>query len=385
MVFTAVRARRAGPIRARTPSKGTRPRARSARVMLTGLMLAGAATAAAGGAEASSSGFFATLGGSVSSVSSFNSAGGANTVTILGTGRFQVVLHGLGNALNSNVQVNAYNTNGHPHVCTSQGWTSSNGVDVTAYVGCYDFAGNPYSADFSLFYQSRSAATGGWAGFVWADQPTAASYTPNSNYNYNNRGGVNTVTRQSAGVYTVTFPSLRAGGNPQVTAYSGFNGGPSAHCELSGWTTGQSTTTTVGVLCFNAAGAAADEYFDLSYNRSSLEDEGMLSGLYAYAYNPTRRNYTPHLYYTEIGGVYPTAQRFGVPLGQYSLTASNPGGHQPLPFVGMVSAVGTGGEYCEVEGYDEFSTSFDMNLVCYDSQERQTNVAYSGAMFFELP
>ena len=85
------------------------------------------------------------------------------------------------------------------------------------------------------------------------------------------------------------------------------------------------------------------------------------------------------------GGVYPTAQRFGVPLGQYSLTASNPGGRQPLPLLGMVSAAGTGGEYCEVEGYDDFTNSFDMNLVCYDSQERQTNVAYSGAMFFELP
>ena len=352
---------------------------------VAGLLFLSAATLVAGGAQASSAGFVATLGGSVSSVSNFNSAGGANTVTILGTGQFQVVLHGLGNSLNSNVEINAYNTNGHPHICTSQGWTSANGVDVTAYVGCYDFAGTPYSGDFSLFYQSRSTATGGWAGYIWADQPGAASYTPNVNYNYNNRGGSNTVTRQSAGVYTVTFPGLRAGGNPQVTAYSGYGNGPSAHCELSGWTTGRATTTTVGVLCFNASGAPADEYFNLAYNQSSLEGEGMVSGLWAYAFNPTKRNYTPHLYYTEIGGVYPTAQRFGVPLGQYSLTASNPGGRQPLPLLGMVSAAGTGGEYCEVEGYDDFSTSFDMNLVCYDSQERQTNVAYSGAMFFELP
>ena len=351
---------------------------------LTSAALGVLAMAAATGARASSSGFFATLGGSISPVTSFNSAGGTNTVTILGTGRFQVVLPGLGNGENSDVQVNAFNTNGTPHICTSQGWTSGNGVDVTAYVGCYDFSGNPYSGDFSLSYQSRTAATGGWAGFVWADEPTTASYKPSSLYSYNNRGGVNKITRQSAGVYTVTFPKLEGGGNAQVTAYSGFESGAAAHCEISNWTaTGR--PTTVGVACFDATGAPADEYFDLSYNRSSLQSEGYTSGLYAYAYDPVTRRYKPQDHYTESGGITVKAARFGVPLGQYSLTAENPGGRQPSPILGMVSAVGTGGEYCEVEGYDEFSTSFDMNLVCYDSEERQTNLPYSGAMFFEGP
>ncbi|HLY19924.1 MAG TPA: hypothetical protein VKR61_22005, partial [Bryobacteraceae bacterium] len=49
-------------------------------------------------------GFLATLGGSVSSVTSFNSAGGTNAVTILGTGLFEVVFPGLGNGYTSNVQ-----------------------------------------------------------------------------------------------------------------------------------------------------------------------------------------------------------------------------------------------------------------------------------------
>jgi hypothetical protein len=327
-------------------------------------------------------GFLSTLGGSVSPVSSFNSAGGTNTVTILGTGLFKVTFPGLGNGLNSNVQVNAYNTNGHPHICTSQGWGSDGGTGVVAYVGCFDFTGNPYSADFSIFYQSRSAAPGGWLGFLWADQPSAASYTPSLSYNYNNRGTPNTITRSGIGVYTATFPGLRGGGNPQVTGYT-FSQGAATHCEVSDWTA-KGTSTQVGVRCFDGSGNPADEYFSLSYNRSALASEGATNGLYAFAFKPRSRNYTPKQYYSEFGGLYPTAQRFGVPLGQYSLVVSNPSDNSISPLLGMVTAVGAAGEYCEVDGYDEITGSFDMNLVCYDSAERQTNLPYSGAMFYNV-
>src|SRR5262249_6615629 len=139
-------------------------------------------------------GFLSTLGGSVSPISSFNSSGGSNTVTILGTGLFKVTFPGLGNGLNSNAQVNAYNTNGHPHICTSQGW-GSNGTDVTAYVGCFDFSGHPYSADFSIFYQSRNAAPGGWLGFLGAVQPSPPSATPRLSAHCNVVVAANTISR----------------------------------------------------------------------------------------------------------------------------------------------------------------------------------------------
>jgi len=330
-------------------------------------------------------GYLSTLGGSVSPVSSFNSAGGTNTVTILGTGLFEVVFPGLGNGLNSNVQVNAYETNGHPHICTSQSWGASNGTDVIAYVGCFDFYGNPYSADFSIFYQARHAAPGGWLGFLWANQPTSASYTPDSNWNYNSRGGTNTVTRSGTGVYTATFPGLRGGGNPQVTAYS-FYGGAAAHCEISSWTA-KGTPTEVGVLCFDGRGNPADEYFSLSYNRSALESEGATNGVFGYAYMPRSSSYTPRFYYSEYGGLYPTAQRqrvSGFPL--YSFVVSNPNNNNISPILGMVTAVGTGGEYCEVEGYDDVGGLgyFDMNLACYSPGELQINARYSGAMFYNV-
>jgi len=346
-------------------------------------VLAAAGIHAANAQPGQTVGFLSTFGGAVSSVTSFNSAGGTNTVTILGTGLFEVTLPGLGNGLSSNVQVNAYNTNGSPHICTSQGWGSSNGTDVFADVGCFDFSGNPYSADFSIFYQARNAAPGGWLGFLWADQPTAASYTPNASYNYNNRGGSNTVTRSGTGVYTATFPGLRGGGNPQVTAYS-FYQGAGAHCEISSWTA-TGTTTQVGVLCFDGTGNPADEYYSLSYNRSALESEGATNGVFAFANKPATARYTtytPRFYYSEDGGLYPTAERFA--HGEYSFMVSNPSNNTISPMVGMVTAVGTAGEYCEVEGYDVLTGSFDMNIACYDTGERSANVRYSGAMFYNV-
>ncbi len=354
---------------------------------LSALALAAAASALASPALAGfpDIGFVGTLGGTLTPVESFNSTGGANSVAIVGTGLFQVTLPGLGNGLDSNVQVNASNTNGTPHICTSQGWGSSNGVDVFANVACFDFSGNPYSGDFTLFYQARSSAPGGWLGYLWANQPTTASYTPSADYNYNNTGGTNTVTRQSAGVYTATFPGLRAGGNPQVTAYA-FSGGASARCTISDWTAGKATTTQIGVRCFDGHGLPADEYFSLAYNRSTLEGEGEMNGVYAFANNPKKRSYTPKDYYSETGGSYPTATRFGKPEGQYSLVISNASGQSPLPILGMVTAIGTQGEYCEVEGYDDVGGGpFDMNLVCYDNEERQVNMTYSAEMFFRLP
>jgi len=332
-------------------------------------------------------GFVQTYAGAVRPLSNFNSAGGSNTVTALGAGAYQVTLPGLGNGLDSNVQANAVDSNSppQPHLCTSQGWGSSNGVDVYAYVGCFDFEGHPVSGDFSLFYQSRSPpAPGGWLGFLWADQPSAASYTPDASYNYNNRGGVNTVTRQSAGVYTATFPELRAGaGNPQVTAYSG-RGGAAAVCQISSWTTVKGPTTQVGVLCFDGLGNPADEYFNLSYTNSAIQSDGAaMSGVYAYAFNPTRRDYNPHDYYSGFGGDYPTAQRNGGHVqGEYSITVSNPSNGSPTALLGMATAVGNLQTYCDLVDNGAVPSEFIMNIVCYEQSGIKTNTQYTATLFF---
>ena len=98
------------------------------------VMLFAAATAG----HAQSIGYVGTLGGELSSAVSYNSAGGGNSVSIVGTGEYQVTLGGLGDSLNSNIQVNAADYDGTVHYCTIGDWGSFNDVDVTAYVFCFD-------------------------------------------------------------------------------------------------------------------------------------------------------------------------------------------------------------------------------------------------------
>ena len=352
-----------------------------ARLSCLGLaLLAGSGVFAKSGAQ--TIGLVASFEGQISPIGNFNSTGASNSVTIVQTGLFQVVMPGLGNGLNSDVQVNAYNSDGRPHYCMSQGWGSNNGVDVVAYVGCYDLSGNPLSADFSLLYQSRTVPPGGNTGFVWADQPTASSYTPASDYSFNSSGGTNTITRQGVGNYVVTLPGLRGGGNPQVTAY----GSTAAHCEVASWTKAN-TTASVNVLCFNPAGSLSDGYFDLSYTYGVLQTNGThgADGIYVFANRDGARSYVPHNYFRQDGSLNITATRFGPLKGQYSLQITNPDNRPFTTLIGFVTPVGTQGEICDVDEYDVYSGGFDMDLACYTSSGIPLNTQYSGDYFFNFP
>jgi hypothetical protein len=98
-------------------------------------------------------------------------------------------------------------------------------------------------------------------GWVWADQPGAASYTPAADHQFNSLGATNTVSRSAVGTYEVTFSGLGGvhGGNVQVTA----RGADSVRCKAAGWqTTGPDVTASV--RCFSGM-AAADGEFLASY------------------------------------------------------------------------------------------------------------------------
>ena len=42
---------------------------------------------------------------------------------------------------------------------------------------------------------AHAASTANIVCYLWADQPTSASYTPSTSYSFNRPGGPNTVTR----------------------------------------------------------------------------------------------------------------------------------------------------------------------------------------------
>jgi hypothetical protein len=101
------------------------------------------------------------------------------------------------------------------------------------------------------------------SGYVWADNPTSASYTPSPTYSFNSSGGATDITRSGVGTYAVQFSGLgggsSSGGNVQVTAY----GGGSETCKVVSWGSG-GANFVANVRCFNSAGSPADTRYSIN-------------------------------------------------------------------------------------------------------------------------
>ena len=128
------------------------------------------------------------------------------------------------------------------------GWGAS-----TVNVTCYDGAGNGSDTRFTLLYTKNAQDR-----FAWADQPTAASYTPSASYAANPGGSAPTATRAGAGVYTVTFGGQSlTGGNVQVSGY-----GSKAVCNVASW-----GGTNATVTCYDRNGTATDSRFTVHHSK----------------------------------------------------------------------------------------------------------------------
>jgi hypothetical protein len=146
----------------------------------------------------------------------------------------------------------------------------------------------------------------------------------------------------------------------------------------------------ISVYCVNAAGVATDEYFDLSYTIGTTEAAGPAAtalGAYAWANNATAGNYVPATG-RQFNSLSPpnqlTAQRFGgLVQGQYSLTLPNPSNLSFNTYLGMVTANGTSGEYCDTAGGINVPPGeLYQDLICYDTEGRQVDTKYTGTLIF---
>ena len=101
------------------------------------------------------------------------------------------------------------------------------------------------------------------SGYVWADNPTSAGYTPSATYSFNPSGGATSITRSGVGTYAVQFSGLgggsSSGGNVQVTAY----GGGSETCKVVSWGSG-GASFVANVRCFNSAGSSVDTRYSIN-------------------------------------------------------------------------------------------------------------------------
>lgn len=212
--------------------------------------------------------------------------------------RFLVTLPDVGSA-SGVVHASAYNGN---HTAVVNGWGIS-GTSVVATVELFTPTGAPANnAAFTIHYRLEGADDRREA-YLWANNPTAASYTPSPSYSWNGNRADPTITRSAVGVYSVLLPGLGGSvsgelGHVQVTPYANSL----LRAKVSSWGA-FGADVLVTVRCFDGSGAPADSRFTLSYNEEAAPiaaAEG--SGAHVWADNSTAASYTPSPVYTDSNG-----------------------------------------------------------------------------------
>jgi hypothetical protein len=209
-----------------------------------------------------------TTGGTVTS---FNSAGLANTVTAVSTGVWQVRLHGPGPSTPSGgVQVTAVDT-ANPAIC-DVGNTAQTSSQQIIEVRCYSKLGVPMAAGWTLTYQRGRAITGA--------VPTSFGYTVYNKVvcplvpappavNFNSAGATNTITCAGASPTTWLVKLPMIGVTPDTVLVTAM--APAARvCNLNTvWATVGGSVTVRDVVCYQVSGAFATAEWFLSYDTKS--------------------------------------------------------------------------------------------------------------------
>ena len=217
---------------------------------------------------------------------------------------------------------------------------------------------------------ARTAGGGGKYGYVWANDPTNPSYTPDPQFQANSSGLLNTITRVSVGNYQVTFPSLAGltnGGTVSVTAYG--SGGRS-YCGVLSW--GGSPDIVVYVRCADSNGSPADSMFDATYTERT---KTAARYGYVWADQPASPSYTPSLFYQfNSKGATNTITRSGT--GSYIVT---------MPGIGLGNNSGTvkvttyasASNRCKVGNWGEVGADRLVAVYCFDSFGTPVDAMYT--------
>lgn len=201
-------------------------------------------------------------------LASFNSSGHVNTVTPLGTGKWRVVLHGLGSAKPAgNVQLTAADPTATAK-CEIANWTPA-AAKQTFIVRCYGAGSVPLASGWALVYQRVWSVTG-WRpdklGYTFNDHPVSPTYKPTpAGISFNALAGyhANTVSPAGTGLRLVTFP--RIGALPSMVAVTGYDIGPGFCDLLATWAIGGGSVIVRDVACYTPAGKLVNRRSLVSY------------------------------------------------------------------------------------------------------------------------
>jgi hypothetical protein len=275
------------------------------------------------------------------------------TVDRLSQGRYAVNLPRLPQT--GAVHACAYGGN---HTVVVRDWYAN--PNLRAFIDVLDTNGAPVDQPFCIHYRvggpddMRSA-------YLWADNPTAPSYTPSPSFMWNGTRGAATITRLGTGYYRVTLPGLGQSptfeyGNVQVSPFIGISSPVTARrAKVENWVPSgpAGDDLDVFVLTFNGAGAPVDSMFVLSYHQTAAPiagDQG--SGAHVLANNATAATYTPDGLYTDSNGA-------AGPSNAETITRVGTGVYDVLlPNVvslnsthAQVTAYGSGSEYATIDAW----------------------------------
>jgi hypothetical protein len=160
------------------------------------------------------------------------------------------------------VHVSAYG-GGEADQCLVGSWFVA-GFDEHAVIHCYDVAGAPTDRRFMASFTSVASDPGYDYGYLRADQPTSASYTPSLAYQYTTAGSAfpNLITRSGVGQYQVTMTGLETPLENVMVSALGTTGKGPARCRVV-----SSSGQTAHVAC-SVGVNPIDSMFTLTYTGS---------------------------------------------------------------------------------------------------------------------
>lgn len=191
-------------------------------------------------------------------------------------------------------------------------------------------------------------------GFAWV---TSAAGVPAS-YRFNSEGGGVTAASGAVGSYAVTFEDLGGvGGDVQVVAY----GASSTRCKVSSWGGSWPGDLSVNVRCHQPDGTAAASAFVVQFARKNTTSDG--DGAYLWANEQATPAYCPSSTYS-----------WNSSDGVNCITRSAAGDYLvELPGLGgpggtvQVTAYGSGGEHCKVQGWAPVGAVQRVHVRCFNA------------------
>lgn len=301
----------------------------------------------------------------------FNAVGGSVTATRTAVGAYALTFGGLGlAAAGGSVAVTTYNS---AVSCTVVRWEDS-GADLLIRVECRTAAGTLTDSEYDvLFMTAAGIVVQPGIAYAWANDPAAASYTPNTARSYNPAGGGTgtvTATRSGVGTYTMRFNGYvpATGGHVQVTPYGSVAHG---RCAVTGW--GEAVgSLEIEVRCSSGTGALADYPYLVQFVEGSAVD-GELA--YAWANDETSASYTPNVLYAANGaGGTLTATRVGE--GLYAMRFRGMGG-QTRGSHAQVTRYGTPSGFCKTDGWGAQGVDAQVLVSCYDAAGALQDATYT--------